>query len=135
MNERQTQLSEQLVASKHWRWMPGMLTTSVDGPGLRVETVDATDPSIVYVGDLPWFVSAPPDLDDPATIGCLLALVREAWGDHVWIRWWRDIAPRMEGDRGGCEVVDGVGRSLFAGPRVLYPTEAEALAAALIEAP
>jgi hypothetical protein len=122
MNEKQTQLSEQLVASKHWRWMPGMLTTSVDGPGLRVETVDATDPSIVYVGDLPWFVSAPPDLDDPATIGCLLALVREAWceprahvrrseySEQFWVhRLWS-----------GCDYHD---------------TEAEALAAALLGAP
>ena len=122
MNERQTQLSEQLVASKHWRWMPGMLTTSVDGPGLRVETVDATDPSIVYVGDLPWFVSAPPDLDDPATIGCLLALVREAWGEPL-----AHVRPGKYPDEfrvcylwSGCDYHD---------------TEAEALAAALLEAP
>ena len=136
MNERQTQLSEQLVASKHWRWMPGMLTTSVDGPGLRVETVDATDPSIVYVGDLPWFVSAPPDLDDPATIGCLLALVREVYGPRVWLMWSRGRAPRMEGgDSGFCELRDAFGRRVFSGEIVEHRTEAEALAAALLEAP
>jgi hypothetical protein len=123
MNEKQTELSEQLVASKHWRWMPGMLTTSVDGPGLRVETVDATDPSIVYVGDLPWFVSAPPDLDDPATIGCLLALVREAWGDSLHVKYsdyygfWWVMVDRQIG-------INGSG-----------PTEGETLAAALLGAP
>lgn len=26
-----------------------------------------------------------PDLSDPATMGCLLALVREAWGDGVYL--------------------------------------------------
>lgn len=42
-----------------WRWMPGMLTDC----GERV-----TDPGICYLGTLP-------DPDDPATAGCLLALL------------------------------------------------------------
>jgi hypothetical protein len=29
------------------------------------------------------FKNALPDLTDPATVGCLLALVREAWGDSA----------------------------------------------------
>ena len=66
-----------------------------------------------------------PDLSDPATVGCLLALVREAWGDpclHVgllparWGVWTSQNMPLHE-----C-----VGKAL---------TEAEALVAALEAAP
>jgi hypothetical protein len=78
-----TELGKRLVASKHWRWMPGMLTLcgirlneggsdyiighrsgpTKDGGGW----VDTVDLDGIY-----------PDLSDAATKGCLLQLVREA---------------------------------------------------------
>ncbi len=66
-----------------------------------------------------------PDLTDPATLGCLLALVREAWGQPlVSVRWsvhgWRVL--NTEG-RAWCWRI-GKGS-----------TEAEALVAALEAAP
>ena len=72
-------LAKRAVACKHWRWMPGMLTTSeirltgsLDGiPVGMCRWVEFSN------SDNDWL----PDLDDPATLGCLLALVREAWGD------------------------------------------------------
>jgi hypothetical protein len=75
---------------------------------------------------VPGFVGAyVPDLTDPATLGCLLALVREAWGDphlHVgrriagWGVWTSESTPLPQ-----C-----VGKG---------DTEAEALVAALEAAP
>ena len=61
---------------KGWRYMPGMLLT--DGTRLcsysgRLEWTGIHDSSKVRVG------GGIPDLTDPATLGCLLALVREAW--------------------------------------------------------
>ena len=80
------ELARRAVACKHWRWMPGMLIQNADGP-VRIDAVDGTQPGVlrkchftneVYVADVR---SGPlPDLTDPATLGCLLALVREAWG-------------------------------------------------------
>jgi hypothetical protein len=66
--------------------MPGMREA---GDGATV--LDVSDggwlTTAVYVGDADgWSVgwriaaNASPDLADPATLGCLLALVREAWG-------------------------------------------------------
>ena len=76
-----------------------------------------------------------PDLTDPATLGCLLALVREAWGTRVWIRWWGEVSPSMSGrSRSKCEPVDGMGRRIIA-PHEFYETEAAALVAALEAAP
>lgn len=64
-----------------------------------------------------------PDLADPATLGCLLALVREAWGDPLAYTMacygrWTLCSDRDE------EIDPGDG-----------PTEAEALVAALEAAP
>ena len=67
------ELARRAVACKHWRWMPGMVA---GGGGRRVRSKRTGGPP--YKGAIP-------DLTDPATLGCLLALVREACGDP-WIR-------------------------------------------------
>lgn len=62
-------LAKRAIACKHWRWMPGMLTVPGDGAETHIDPAPH---------DLP-------DLTDPATLGCLLALVREANpGCKVW---------------------------------------------------
>ncbi len=70
------------VACKQWRWMPGMLALD----GWRV--VGETDASRIWCRDEAISRVSKcnpskdtPDLSDPATVGCLLSLVREAWGD------------------------------------------------------
>lgn len=90
MSAETLDLATEAVADPHWRWLPGMLDT--DGHRVvlrwsakaghvlrRCHDVGLHEENIE--GD--WL----PDLDDAATLGCLLSLVREAWGDlliHVW---------------------------------------------------
>ena len=85
MTEEQIALAKRAVACKGWRWMPGMLTDE----GRRVMCVWPDDlgikwshiPENCIVRD----ADALPDLTDAATLGCLLALVREAWGDPTYL--------------------------------------------------
>ena len=121
------ELARRAVACDRWRWMPGMLGLSPKAGRWRVEQADLTalcgagaGPASIHEAGV-WL----PDLDDPATVGCLLALVREAWGDrclHVgllparWGVWTSQNMPLHE----------SVGKGL---------TEAEALVAALEAAP
>ena len=65
-------LARRAVACPRWRWMPGMAFLWCGD----LHRVADREP-----GTLRTDGSLLPDLTDPATLGCLLALVREAWGD------------------------------------------------------
>lgn len=112
---RTTELAKRAVACSGWRWLPGMLATLDDGGSwMRIMA-----PQRRMHGDWKF---ALPDLTDPATLGCLLSLVREAWGEpKVWV----------EGGPNGDEW--RVWRWLDGGVVCLAcgPTEAAALVAAL----
>lgn len=88
-------LAKRAVACKGWRWMPGMLAIYPDWQGFRVSHVGLTGmhgicryPSpmggverAVVALPVPTASDVLPDLTDPATLGCLLALVRDAHRD------------------------------------------------------
>lgn len=71
-------LARRAVACKHWRWMPGMRVV--------IPTQQNTLMPLVRVPDENWLSAERdlPDLADPATAGCLLALVFELEGRRVW---------------------------------------------------
>ncbi len=97
-------LARRAVASEHWRWMRGMRVrnshcasgTALDGGKdyVIIEGEGATTEGggrhefCEYDGSLHSDIL--PDLDDPATLGCLLALVRGAWG-RFDIGTWQDV--------------------------------------------
>ena len=112
-----TDLAKRAVASPHWRWMPGMRRLTFDGGHLYPSRV-ADD------GTYPGGLFPVPDLEDPATLGCLLSLVREAHAPAHWLT----TAPLMTA--GG---VHGWRVQGLDGP--VCATEAEALVAALEAAP
>jgi hypothetical protein len=68
------ELAKRLVKCKHFRWMEGMLSVYWQGDRRWVWRLNEQDD---HLSDSDSF----PDLTDPATIGCLLHLVRAAWGD------------------------------------------------------
>jgi len=75
-----TDLARRAVACQGWKWMPGMLfrENAVPGMGLWPEGAGRCGRPF-SVDHVPY--AATPDLSDPATLGCLLALVREARGN------------------------------------------------------
>lgn len=76
------ELAKRAVACKHWRWMPGMLIAAdddIDRVCIAWEDGMLECRDIEIIGD--QIADVLPDLDDPATLGCLLALVRQAWDE------------------------------------------------------
>jgi len=107
-------LAKRAFACKHFRWMPGMRAIVPKNLPMAWGTTRACRiPHSVH----PTMV---PDLTDPATLGCLLALVREAWGE-----------PLMQAMNAGGGWVGFCPAPLWTDSDGPYGTEAEALVAAL----
>lgn len=151
-------LGRRAAACKHWRWMPGMLLLwklhkrggTYEGRVCHLGDSDSGAGKDVYCegrGDrFDGVLEVPkcfPDLSDPATLGCLLHLVREAWPDE----WHEFMVPIFDGFshwRVGCLQLE----RLPGAPRLIVPvdldtitplvwaySEAEALVVALEAAP
>jgi hypothetical protein len=82
------ELGLNVVACQHWRWMPGMKIYLEDTPSigtLRVIAAGRRGVPITRNGSgqmTTWSTATIPDLTDAATLGCLLALVRQALDDR-----------------------------------------------------
>ena len=125
-------LARRAVACRGWRWTDGALTVS----GWRVCSIGANKAGaqVLNQADGEYWVTAQdelPDLTDPATRGCLLQLVREAWGKQVYampiyfaerITCWLAVVPDPATDEWDWTGFDG-------------PDEVSALLAALEAAP
>jgi hypothetical protein len=125
MNDEMKALAQRAVASKHWRWMPGMLSDDevrvcyIRSGRVWVDIPDDFGDGPVLRSDFDGYMSGIPDLTDPATLGCLLHLVREAWSSKCFARPTHDGFTVMRGSGAGMgKISDG-------------RTEAEALVAAL----
>ena len=132
-------LARRAVACVRWRWRPGMLTTG----RIRITCVEDDG---AYILGIPagWHQQIrmeqgeAPDLTDPATLGCLLALVREAVEPQRAPGDWPMVCPyQSQGKKWGVGAwLNESGKATFAALVLpTYETEAAALVAALEAAP
>ena len=113
------ELARRAVACPRWRWVEGMgaVNASLRGVYASKSRVVGKAAAKQVPGNLV------PDLTDPATMGCLLALVREAFGDPTLFAECHPVGAKWQ-----THSVDG-------GVFGEGSTEAEALVAALEVAP
>ena len=128
-------LARRAVACPGFRWVPGMLavyphTTArvLDGDPGESWLAYRHDERRLANGGLDM-LGALPDLTDPATLGCLLALVREAWRPTCPTPFTLDCSPELGDDSPWTLLICGDRSRTWAGPL------AECLVAALEAAP
>ncbi|NBW66373.1 hypothetical protein EBR44_11520 [bacterium] len=85
------------IEAPHWRWMAGMLVTVRKANGEMREMMRLVDDGPVPIADGD---TALPVLEDPATLGCLLALATKASKDK-----WAEVVIQNRADLTGFEWV------------------------------
>lgn len=119
MTEEQIALARRAVACRGWRFMGGMRVLDPIGP--HPQRISDDDEGEASWRDDYWL----PDLTDPATLGCLLALVREAWDQG-------SITPQVVSNKKWLLIYKGFGTP----SRFFYgTTEVKVLVVALEAAP
>jgi hypothetical protein len=127
MTDELKDLGRRAIACRGWKWLDGML----DG-NIHEQRYSADNQGFLELNDFDWshkgaYPNSLPDFSDPATVGCLLALVRESMKDP-------SIYARLFLREGRwCTCSDAyMGTSLLVNGKYLWgDTEAEALVVAL----
>jgi len=132
------ELGRRAIACKGWRWMPGMRDTRgflrgftgwlADDDGWRALFGTCEHSQRCELDAYPPHL---PDLTDPATLGCLLALVREAAAAPHFAVSWYDEGPGSSCWPGEWWSTGVEGGNNARGPSCIGGTEAEALVVAL----
>lgn len=131
MTDEMIALGRRAVACSKWKWLDGMRDFCIHEERYNAEhegflEVDGYGLGYIYKGLYP---NSLPDFSDPATLGCLLALVREAWDDE-WLTtlgYYNSYGGKWfvhGGKLHGVHFLENVSGEL-------YPSEAEALVVAL----
>lgn len=141
-NREMEQLGRRAIACKRWRWMAGMATLNGQrvlrveemGDGDGILSADWSTGAVAHNLMDEWEGEIP-DIEDAATLGCLLTLVREAWppdpdGDS---RNCADTYFETSTNEWHCDVFDE--SKQYCQGRFGRSTEAEALIAALESVP
>jgi hypothetical protein len=87
MNKEMMALSIRARDCVRWRWLPGMAGMDALGVPFRLLMPHHSGGALVAVGAslVPAYPESLqklfPDLDDPATLGCITQLVRDSYGD------------------------------------------------------
>jgi hypothetical protein len=134
MTPEQIEFAQRLAAHPAFKWLPGMCAINEHARRWRL-VANVTIPGHFAEGEghnnriLGWertgsLLGGLPDLTDPATVGCLLALAREVLGNPTLY-----VAPIFEFD--GRELYVA-GWTVYPGDHRVSPTEGEALALAIL---